>query len=215
MKYDYLQAAGKPGLPMPGDVKERFRAGLRLLDAAAANVAEAGNLFAGIPEEIWTGLIAEAPPPMRRTLGYVRAVGEGRMIPQLATAAGEASVRMRALPVGDQYRLWTAPVEMFAPGRTGRHAKYMRFVTEMDGEEVRRAFGRDGSGWRLRSYDEQRAWHAGQEALREEPKPHGVDRPGRWAVRNGRVIVAQAKASSGLTRRDLEMMLRDLQEEEA
>ena len=79
MRNDFLHAAGKPELSMPGDVKERFRAGLRLLDAAAANVAEAGNLFASIPEDIWTGLIAEAPPPMRRTLGYVRAVGEGKM----------------------------------------------------------------------------------------------------------------------------------------
>jgi hypothetical protein len=54
---------------------------------------------------------------------------------------------------------------------------------------------------------------AEQEAVKEPQKPKGVDRPGRWAVRGGKVIVAPAKASAGLTRRDLEMMLRDLEEE--
>lgn len=28
----------------------------------------------------------------------------------------------------------------------GRNAKYMRFVTEMDSEEVKRAFAREGTG---------------------------------------------------------------------
>jgi hypothetical protein len=40
-----------------------------------------------------------------------------------------------------------------------------------------------------------------------------VDRPGRWAVRNGKVYLSAAKASAGLTRRDLEQMLKDLEEE--
>ena len=213
MKHDYLQAAGKSALSIPKDTKERFRAGLLLLDAASANIAEAGNLFAGIEEETWLALIEEAPSPMRRTLSYVRAVGEGKMIPQLATASGEAAQRLRALPVVDQLKLWTEPVEMHAPGRTGRHAKYMRFVTEMDSEEVKRAFARDGKGWKLRTYDEQRAFE-NELANRKDPVVlHGVDRPGRWAVRNGRVYLAPSKANAGLSRRDVEQILKDLEEE--
>lgn len=207
-----MKAAGG-GLTAPKDAKEAFRAGLRALDQASANIAEAGRLFATIPESDWAALVAKAPAPMRRTLGYVRAVGEGRMIPQLATASGESAVKLRALPLEEQRKLWTEPVEMFAPGRVGRHAKYMRYVTEMDSAEVKRAFARDGHGWRLRTYDEQKNWEANQAAVTEARRVHGVDRPGRWAVRNGRVFLAAAKSSSGLTRRDLEMMLRDLEDE--
>lgn len=206
MSEGYLKAAG-------GNGSRAFKAGLRLLDEAAMNVAEAGRLFAGIAADEWDLFVAEAPGPMRRTLGYVRAVGEGRMIPELATAAGESAQRLRALPLADQSRLWVEPVEMHAPGRIGRHAKYMRYVTEMDSAEVRRAFGRDGRGWRLRSYDEQRAWEAEQAAKKADPAPHGVDRPGRWAVRNGRVFIAAAKASAGLSKKDVAQILRDMEEE--
>ena len=213
MKNDYLTAAGKTALAIPRTTKEQFRAGLALLDAASANIAEAGRLFASIEEVTWEALIAEAPAPMRRTLGYVREVGNGTMIPQLATASGTGAQRLRALEVADQARLWIEPVEMHAPGRVGRHAKYMRYVTEMDNAEVLRAFARDGKGWRLRTYDEQRAWEAAQ-ATREEPEVlHGVDRPGRWAVRNGRVYLAASKAAHGLTRRDVEQIQKDLEEE--
>lgn len=217
MKSDYLQAAGKPGLALAADVRKKFLEGLQLLDEAAANVTRAGECFASIPAETWNELVAEAPPPMRRTLGYVRAVGEGSMIPQLATASGAGVLRLRALPVADQLRLWTEPVEMFAPGRIGKHAKYLRFVTEMSGEEVARAFARtNGSGWRLRGYDEQKAFAAEEERKKSDGSAalSGIDRPGRWAVRNGKVYLAGTKASGGLTRRDLEAMLRDLNEGE-
>ena len=215
MKHDYLTTAGRSALAISRDTKERFRAGLKLLDAAAINVSEAGELFAGIEHQTWEALIDEAPAPMRRTLNYVRAVGEGKMIPQLATAAGEAAQRLRALPLADQARLWSEPVEMFAPGRVGRWAKYMRYVTEMNSEEVKLAFERDGHGWRLRSFDEQRSWYAEQEAAqRELPAPHAVDRPGRWAVRGGKVYLAPAKASNGLTRREIEAILHDMEEAE-
>jgi hypothetical protein len=135
------------------------------------------------------------------------------MIPQLATASGTAAQRLRALPVEDQSRLWIEPVEMHAPGRVGRHGKYLRFVSEMSGQEVIRAFARDGKGWRLRSYDEQRAFEAELAKREAALVPHGVDRPGRWAVRNGKVYLSAAKASVGLTRRDLEQMLKDMEEE--
>jgi hypothetical protein len=214
MKNDYLQAAGRTALLIPRETKERFRAGLVLLDAASGNIREAGILFAGIKEAVWAQLIDEAPAPMRRTLSYVREVGEGKMIPQLATATGEAAQRLRTLPLADQLKLWTEPVEMFAPGRVGRAAKYMRYVTEMDSDEVKRAFARDGAKrWKLRSYDEQKAWEA-ELGRREEPEVlHGVDRPGRWAVRNGKVYLASAKVSAGLSKRDVELIMKDLGEE--
>jgi hypothetical protein len=194
------------------DANETFRAGLALLDAASGQIAAAGGLFASIPDSEWLELVGEAPPPMRRTLAYVRAVGEGRMIPELATASGEAVQRLRTLTLEDQGRMWREPVAMYAPGRVGRHAKYLRFVTEMTREEVVRAFARDGKGWRLRDYDEQRSYEAEMDR-REVPEAHGVDRPGRWAIRNGRVYLAAAKASAGLSRRDIETIWKDLEDE--
>lgn len=213
MKNNYLQAAGKMALAIPRATKERFRSGLALLDTASGNIKEAGELFAGIDEAVWAELINEAPAPMRRTLSYVRDVGEGKMIPQLATASGEAAQRLRGLPLEEQSRLWTEPVEMFAPGRVGRAAKYQRFVTEMDSEEVKRAFARDGSKhWKLRSYEEQKAWVAEQGKEREPEVVESVDRPGRWAVRNGKVFLSSAKVAAGLSRKDVELILRDLGE---
>lgn len=215
MANEFLKAGGS-GLSGPRRAQEAFRDGLRLLDAAAANIEEAGRLFASIADDEWSSLIGEAPAPMRRTLGNVREVGFGRMIPQLATASGEAVQRLRSLPPDEQLRLWSNPVEMFRPGAVGRHAKYMRYATEMAPDEVRRAFEKNGSGWRVRSYDEQRAWVTETAAKGDDELPaHGVDRPGRWAVRNGRVYLARQKVETGLTRRDVEGILRDLEEESA
>lgn len=214
MKNEYLQAAGKPGILIEKDVKEAFRAGLVLLDAASANIAEAGRLFASIDAAVWATLLEDAPAPMRRTLEHVREVGEGKIIPQLATASGEASVRLRGMSLADQHRLWSSPVEMFAPGRVGKHAKYMRFVTDMTGEEIKRAFEHEGKrNWRLRTYDEQKAWEAEQAAFTKPEKPSGVDRPGRWAVRGGKVYISMAKAASGLSKREVQTILKDMEEE--
>ena len=214
MTSNYLTAAGSSSLGISRSVRDRFAQGLVLLDAASANVVEAGKLFASIDEHVWRDLLEDAPIPMRRTLSYVRDVGEGTMIPQLATAAGEAVQKLRALSLEDQSRLWMEPVEMFAPGRVGRAAKYLRYVTEMNTEETKRAFARNGSrSWRLRSYDEQKAWET-EQANREEPEVlHGVDRPGRWAVRNGRAYLAASKANNGLSKRDVEQLMKDLEEE--
>lgn len=41
MKHEYLQAAGKLSEAVPAEAKKLFRVGLRLLNAAAANVNEA------------------------------------------------------------------------------------------------------------------------------------------------------------------------------
>lgn len=200
------------GLDASRRASEAFRAGLRLLDQASANIAEAGEYFATIDALEWDGLVTAAPPTMRRTLNYVRAVGQGIMIPQLATESGEGAGRLRSMPLELQRQLYFEPVEMFKAGATGRHAKYLRHATEMTSDEVAQAFERSGRGWKLRSYDEQRAWLAGQDATEE---PHGVDRPGRWAVRNGRVYLAPAFVSKGLTRKQLENILHDMEEEES
>lgn len=194
--------------------KDIFLAGLKLLDTATQNIAEAGGLFAKINERQWLELLEEAPPPMRRTLCYVRAVGEGTMIPQLATASGLAIQKLRSLPLADQRRLWDEPVELFAPGRVGRAAKYMRFATEMDSAEIKRSFEKVGRNeWTLRSYDEQRLYEAEMAKIQTAAAPAGVDRPGKWAVRNGKVYLATTFVDKGLTRRQLEAILRDMLEE--
>lgn len=215
MSKEFLKAAG--GV-MSGSYDERearvaFRDGLRLLDDAVINIAEAGRLFASIPEADWMGLVSDAPAPMRRTLGNVRDVGMGLMIPQLATASGEAVNRLRSFPIDEQLRLWREPVEVFLPGRVGRHAKAMRYVTEMQADEAKRVFAKGPDGWHVRSYDEQRAWEAEQASKQASEDLHGVDRPGRWAVRNGRIWLAAKRVNAGLTRKDVEAMLKDLTEE--
>lgn len=213
MRHDYLQAAGKPGVQISNKIREQFRAGLVLLDAASANIVEAGMIFNEIDQETWDALIEDAPPPMRKTLSSVRAVGAGSMIPQLATASGYAAERLKTLPITEQLRLWTSPVEMFAPGRTGRYAKYLRFATDMDSEELKRAFVKEGSAWRIRTYEEQKSYEVEKAAYKEPEKPSGVDRAGRWAIRNGKVYLAKAKVESGLSKRDVETILKDLEDE--
>jgi hypothetical protein len=191
-----------------------LKAGMRLLEQAAGNVTAAGEHFAAIDQEEWDQILQDAPAPMRRTLSYVRLVGQGRMIPELATASGEVAQRLRSLPVEDQGRLWVEPLEVYVPGRIGRHAKVMRYATEMTAAETRLVFERRGSLWRIRTFDEQRSWWSSQNQSESSVRElHGVDRPGRWAVRSGRVYLAAAKVSSGLTRRDLQMMLQDLEDE--
>lgn len=201
------------GLSGSRKAQEAFRAGLKLLDAAAGNIALAGVYFAEISAPEWQNLIAEAPPTMRRTLQYIREVGEGKMIPELATESGEYAGRLRSLSIELQQKLYFQPVEMFRPGATGRHAKYLRHVAEMSSEEIQQAFERDGRGWSLRSYDEQKSFVAQAAAAKEAEQVHGVDRPGRWAVRGNKVYLAPAFVSHGLTRRQIENILKDMEEE--
>lgn len=73
---------------------------------------------------------------------------------------------------------------------------------------------RDGRGWRLRTYEEQKAWTTEKGKVEPEEDLHGVDRPGRWAVRSGRIYLAKEKVEMGLIPKGLEAMLKE-QEGEA
>lgn len=191
-----------------------FVTGLRCLDNAAQDIAKAGQLFASIPEADWERILDDSRmQPFRRTLENARKCGQGLMIPQLVTASGAYVSRLRTFPVGEQAKYLTEPVPV-AITKGGKDDVKMVMVSNLTGDEVRQVFVKDGSAWVQRSIEDQRVWLRHEEKrrarLRELESSREIDRPNRWAIRRGRVHIAAAKYKAGLTKSDLEQMLKDL-----
>lgn len=188
-----------------------FREGLKCLDNAAADIAKAGRLFADISEPQWDRLVANAPAPLRRTLGHCRAVGKGLLMPQLATASGEYVSRLRAFPIADQEKYLFDPVEVTVRSQ-GSWDTVMQRVTEMDSATIKQVFAKSGRKWTLRTADQQKSWMIADDRREARRQPSAViNRPGRWKVDDGRVYLAAAKVRTGLSRADVEGIQRDLE----
>jgi hypothetical protein len=195
---------------VPKDTWLDFVAGIKCLDNAAADILKAGQLFASISDAQWIKISKAAASPIRRTLEHARDVGRGVLLPQLATASGSYVTRLRSFPVSEQERLLHEPIEV-ACVKAGQPDKVLVRVPDMEPEQVRQVFRRDGLKWAQRNVDEQRAW-LDLQAKQQSRKPSNkeISRPGRWTVREGRVFLASAKVKAGLTRADIEGIIRDM-----
>ena len=207
------------GAQRPGGVTkahwDAFKEGMKCLDRAAMDIANAGKCFAEIRDADWLRLKHAAPGPIKRVLEYTRDVGKGKLLPQLATASGEYVSRLRSLPIELQEQFMREPVEI----AVWRHRKWDKksvFVPDMTPQEVRQAFRREGRKWQFRSIEEQRQWLKAEEkrlAQVEEKREAGnIDRPHRYAIRGRKVYFARKKIDNGVSVSDLWDALEDLGE---
>lgn len=172
----------------------------------------AARAWVELPEGARKKIVEQTRPSMREFWQKLEQVGVGHLHPQLATVSGLAARYLGKLPLEQQegYLRDGIPVASLR----GKDHRLVDVVT-MSEDQRKQVFRRAGEGIAVRTVDEQRAWLADQAAKRvlEKERLAGlktVERVG-WSVRAGRVFVKAARVESGLTRRDLETMLRDLE----
>lgn len=139
-------------------------------------------------------------------------VGQGEMHPKLVTASGRTAQMLRKLPYADQEHYIDNLIEVVI-GDGPRAVK--RFdVESMPSDLVSQVFAQGGSAARVRDVAEQRKWRAMQADRKAAQEVHTetteINRPNRWAIRNGRAHLAQALVSRGLTIEDVEKIKADL-----
>lgn len=183
------------------------------LNSAHAKIQKAARKWVTLSEETRDQVIAATPSGMRAIWEKLEAVGNGELHPRLVTADGIAARYLSRLPLKEQEKHLDELIEVAVIHN--RSPDVMRIDVEaMSSFQRQQVFDVKGSSVRIRTIAEQRAWLAEQkrkeQAREERAETTRIDRPGRWKVENGRVYVAPEKIESGLTKRDVAGMLRDL-----
>lgn len=186
---------------------------LKDLNGAYQKIQKAGRKWITLSEETRETVIEATPLGMREIWTKLERVGTGQLHPRLVTAQGIAARYLAKLPLDEQEKHLTDLIEVSI--MRGRRPDVIRMDIEaMSNFQRQQVFHASGSSVRIRTIPEQRAWLAererleGEKAKKEETTK--ITRPGRWTVEGGRVYVASEKIESGLTKRDVADMLRDL-----
>lgn len=186
---------------------------LKDLKGAYTRIAAAGKKWVAMDEDLRRRVINATPAGMRDLWDRLERVGLGTLHPQLATAQGVAARYLGRLPLADQehYLRERIPTVILADGK--RDVLNID-VAAMSTEQRKQVFVAAGNAVRVRSLAEQRAYLADVEQRKtrkaEKSEMLRIDRPGRWEARDGKVFPAPEKMETGLTRRDLLEMLKDL-----
>lgn len=158
-------------------------------------------------------IVAQTQPSLREFWTKLEGVGMGKLHPQLATMSGLAARHLGKLELAEQERFLREGIPVAA--LRGKDFRLVDVVS-MSEEQRKQVFTAGGLTSRVRSVDEQRNWLADQAARRVLKREaaaglKSVDRVG-WSVQGGRVFVKAARVESGLTKRDLAVMLKDLEQ---
>lgn len=182
--------------------------------ASLDGIRRAARLWMDLVPKARARIVEQTRPNLRDFWTKLEAVGTGSLHPQLATVSGAAARYLGRLPIDEQERYLRDGLEVVEV-RGKKHDVRLVDVVDMDEEQRRQVFRQAGEGVAVRSVEEQKVWLADQAAkklLREESRSalKRVERVG-WKVEGGRVWVKPNRVELGLTRRDLETMLRDLE----
>lgn len=159
-------------------------------------------------------VVEQTRPSLREFWAKLERVGLGELHPQLATVSGVAARYLGKLGIEEQELYLREGIPVVVVRGRGHDTRLLDVVS-MSEDQRRQVFKAAGAGVAVRSVEEQKHWLADQAArriLKEEGRSalKKVDRVG-WSVEKGRVWVKAARVETGLTRRDLETMLRDLE----
>lgn len=173
----------------------------------------AARTWLELPAKARAKIVEQTRPSLRDFWTKLERVGTGQLHPQLATVSGLAARYLGKLGIQEQERFLRDGIPVVSPSR-GRDVRLVDVVL-MSEDQRKQVFKVAGDGVAVRSVEEQKHWLADQAArrvLRDEAKStlKKVDRVG-WSVEKGRVFVKPGRVKEGLTRRDLETMLRDLE----
>lgn len=185
---------------------------LRGFEDISRKTARLGYLLVEMSDEDRALFIDAFPSHYRTTWLNLLRVGRGEMHPKLATAAGRTAQLLRKLPYAEQEQY----VVELIPVVTGSDRRSVRYfdVENMPSDLLPQVFAQGGGRARVRSLDEQRTWRTQQEkassAKAAKKESTEINRPGKWAIRNGRAHLAKALIDRGLTLEDVEKIKSDL-----
>lgn len=175
-------------------------------------IMRAARTWMELSEKARGRIVEQTRPSLRDFWTKLERVGAGELHPQLATVSGLAARYLGKLPIEEQERYLRDGIPVASLRNKDFRLVDVVLMTE---EQRKQVFRASGQGVAVRSVEEQRAWLADQAARRvlQREKLAGlktVDRVG-WSVRSGKVFVKASRVETGLTRRDLETMLKDLE----
>jgi hypothetical protein len=205
---------------IPVEVTGLSKAEHELLNSIMADIKRgldatmrAARTWLALSEKARARIVEQTRPSLRDFWTKLERVGAGELHPQLATVSGVAARYLGKVSLAEQelYLRDGIPVVLATRSRDVRLVD----VVMMSEEQRKQVFKVAGAGWAVRTVEEQKHWLADQAArrlLRQEAKStlKKVDRVG-WSVERGRVFVKAGRVKEGLTKRDLETMLRDLE----
>lgn len=183
---------------------------------SAERLAKAAGKWVGLAEETREKIVAQSNPSLRDFWARLTRVGAGLLHPQLVMVGGKAAACLGKLPLDDQERYLRERVPVVIRRGRGFDVRLVD-VAEMTDEQRRQVFKVSDSGAVVvRDEEAQKAYFANRAAqlLVEREKADAMKRVERvgWRVEGGKVWVKPDKVESGLTRRDVVTMLRDLGE---
>lgn len=183
------------------------------LNRAHNSIAKAARKWITLSEETRDQVIEGTPQSMRDIWRKLDRVGAGTLHPRLVTSSGLASRYLGKLPIEEQEKHLTELVEV-AITKNGRADVLRVDVENMSSLQRQQVFAVTGNSVKIRSIPEQKAWLAAREQKEREKEIHTattrIERPGRWTVEKGKVFVDPTKMDTGLTKRDILSMLKDL-----
>lgn len=202
-----------------GISKEDQRVLVDILNDARLSVerlAKAAAKWVGLSVESRQKIVDQSNPSLREFWGRLTKVGEGLLHPQLVLLGGRAASCLGKLPLEDQERYLRERLPVVVRRGRGFDTRLVD-VAEMTEEQRRQVFKvADSGAVAVRDEEAQKAYFANRAAQLLVDRERGdamkkVERVG-WRVEAGRVWVKPEKVESGITRRDLLTMLRDLGE---
>lgn len=174
--------------------------------------ARLGSLLVSMGDEDRALFIDGFPAHYRRIWHDLLQVGKGMMHPRLVTASGRAAELLKKLPYKEQaqYVVELIPV---VTGDGRRDVKYFD-IEKLPPNLMAQVFAQGGGNARVRPPEDQRVWRARQ-AMRQaeselKKETTEINRPNRWAIRNGRAYLAKALVERGLTAADVDRLRADL-----
>lgn len=183
---------------------------------SAERLAKAAAKWISLEEGTRVKVVAQCNPSLRDFWGRLTRVGEGLLHPQLVLIGGRAASCLGKLPLDDQERYLRERVPVVVRRGRGFDTKLVD-VAEMTEDQRRQVFKvADSGAVAVRDEEAQKSYFSNRAAqlLVERERSEAMKKVERvgWRVEGGKVWVKPDKVESGITRRDLLVMLRDLGE---
>ena len=188
---------------------------LRDVQSSVDRLARAAKRWVELSPKAREKIVEQTNPSFREFWMRLEAVGAGVLHPQLATVGGTAARLLGRLPLDEQDRYLRELLPVVIHKGRGWDIRLVD-VAALSEEQRKQVFKLTSSGSvTVREVEAQKVWLADRAAKRLAETATGetvtrVERAG-WVVEHGRVWVKPGLVETGISRKQLEKMLADLE----
>lgn len=191
------------------------------LSGAAERIKRAGLRWMQLTPKTRQKVTEALPTTWSEFLVRLERVGSGTLHPALYYSAGIGARRLARLPLDEQARWMAEKIPVVTLDGRNHFDEHRVDVADLSEEECRQVFKElagDTGAYAIRTVEEQQAWLRNKRDRDNKDADVGtltvINRPGRWKVQRGRAIIDGDKAKEGFTKRDAQLLLRDLSAED-